>query len=367
MIVPTRIRGLLALAAIATLAGPAVADADSSTKKAIWGPVRVDGVSQFPIYRDLEAGIYQIKMHWNGVARTRPERPTDPGDPAYRWPPSIDDAVAEARRHGISVAILIAGTPGWANGGRDHRWAPRRPADFGRFARAASRRYPSVRLWMIWGEPTRRKNFQPLVHERRDRPLTRQMKRGPHRYARMLDSAYVQLKRQSGSNLVIGGNSFTTGDVSPLNWIRNLRLPNGRPPRMDMYGHNPFSNRRPYLNRPPLGHGFADFSDLDLLARWVDRWLGRPRGKRRMKLFLSELFWPTDHPNHEFNFWVDRRTAASWLTTALRITRRWSRIYTLGWFSLYDDRPRPKGDEVNRGLLDRSGRRKPAYLAYKRG
>jgi hypothetical protein len=365
--VPTRIRGFLALAAAAALAWPAAADGAPSAKKAIWGPVRVDGVSQFPIYRDLGAGVYQIKIHWNRIAPTRPTRARDPGDPAYRWPSALDEAVAEARLHGIRVAVLIAGTPSWANGGRDRRWAPRRPADFGLFARAASSRYPSVRLWIVWGEPTRRRNFQPLLHERRNRPLTGRMRRGPRLYARMLDSAYLQLKRQSRRNLVIGGNSFTTGDVSPLNWIRNLRLPNGRPPRMDMYGHNPFSNRRPYLNRPPLGHGFADFSDLDLLARWVDRWLGRPRGKRRMKLFLSELFWPTDHPNHEFNFWVDRRTAATWLTTALRITRRWSRIYTLGWFSLYDDRPRPKGDEVNRGLLDRSGRRKPAYLAYKRG
>ena len=364
---PTRIRGLLALTAVIGLVAPAVADAAPSRKKAIWGPARVDGVSQFPIYRDLGAGIYQTKIRWNRIARTRPAQPTDPSDPAYRWPSVLDYAVAEARRYGIELAILIAGTPGWANGGRDHRWAPERPADFGRFARAASRRYPSVRLWTIWGEPTRRKNFQPLVHERRDRPLAPRMKRGPRLYARMLDSAYGQLKRESSGNLIIGGNSFTTGDVSPLNWIRNLRLPNGRPPRMDMYGHNPFSNRRPYLNRPPLGHGFADFSDLDLLAGWVDRWLGRPRGKRRMKLFLAELFWPTDHPNHEFNFWVDRRTAASWLTTALAVTRRWSRIYTLGWFSLYDDRPRRKGDEVNRGLLDRSGRRKPAYLAYKRG
>jgi len=319
---PTRIRGLVALAAAISLAAAVTADAAPSDKKAIWGPVRVDGVSQFPIYRDLGAGIYQIKLQWKEVAPTRPARPSDPGDPAYRWPSVLDDAVGEARQYGIRLAVVIAGTPSWANGGRDGRWAPHRPADYAQFARAASKRYPSVRLWIIWGEPTRRANFQPLVHERRDRPLTRRMKRAPHLYARMLDSAYGQLKRQSRRNLVIGGNSFSTGDVSPLNWIRNLRLPNGRPPRMDMYGHNPFSARRPVLGRPPLGHGFADFSDLDLLARWVDRWLGRPRGRPRMKLFLSELFWPTDHPNHEFNFWVDRQIAASWLTTALRITRR---------------------------------------------
>jgi hypothetical protein len=62
---PTRIGGLFALAAIAGLAIAAVADAAPSRKKAIWGPVRVDGVSQFPIYRDLGAGIYQMELHWN--------------------------------------------------------------------------------------------------------------------------------------------------------------------------------------------------------------------------------------------------------------------------------------------------------------
>jgi hypothetical protein len=335
-------------------------------KKSLWGPVRVHGVSQFPIYRDLGAGIYQTKLDWRGVAATRPARPTDPTDPAYRWPAELDDAVGEGRRHGIRLALLVQGTPAWANGGRDGRWAPSRPADYADFLTAASKRYPRVRLWVIWGEPTRRANFKPLFHERRDRPLTRKMRQGPRTYARLLDAAYGALKSSSRRNLVIGGNSFVTGDVSPLNWIKNLRLPNGRRPRMDMYGHNPFSARRPNLKRRPLGHGFADFSDLDTLARWIDRYLGRPNG-RRIKLFLAEFFIPTDHFNEEFNFYVKRRTAASWLTSALRITRRWSRIYTLGWFSLYDDPPRPKGDEVNRGLLTIRGVKKPAYNAFKRG
>jgi hypothetical protein len=51
----------------------------------------------------------------------------------------------------------------------------------------------------------------------------------------------------------------------------------------------------------------------------------------------------------------------------LKITRQSSRIYSLGWFSLYDDPPRSEGDEVNRGLLDYRGRKKPAYYAYRRG
>jgi glutathione S-transferase len=363
----TRTRILLTLGALLLLAFPVSAEAAPSRKKSIWGPATVNGRSQFPIYRDLGVGIWQDRVNWSVVAPTRPADPRDPLDPAYRWPAGLDDAIAEGRRFGIQTSLVLTEAPRWASGHSNPSWAPRKPSDFADFAYAASARYPSVRHWMIWSEPTRAVNFMPLIHEKRDRPLTRRMKKGPHTYARILDAAYAALKRRSRRNIVIGGNSFTTGDVSALNWIRNLRLPNGKPPRLDLYGHNPFSARRPLLDRPPLGHGFADFSDLDLLARWVDRWLARPRGKTRINFFLSELFWPTDHPNHEFNFWVTRRTAASWLTDALRITRRWPRIYTLGWYALYDDPPNGKGDEVNRGLLTYRGRKKPAYRAYRRG
>jgi hypothetical protein len=135
---------------------------------------------------------------------------------------------------------------------------------------------------------------------------------------------------------------------------------------MDMYGHNPFTGRRPRADAPQDRY-VVDISDLRTFARFLDTHGVRGPGGRKLKLFLSEFFWPTDHANHEFNFWVTRRTAASWLTDALRTTRRWSRIYTLGWFSLYDDVPNVDGDEVNRGLLTYRGRKKPAYWAYKRG
>lgn len=353
---------------LALMVAAVPADARHQTrKKSIWGPTQVDGVSQFPIYRDLGVGIYQTTLSWPAAASTRPGNAHDPGDPAYSWPAEIDYAIREGRRHGIRVALQIFGTPPWANGGRSGRWAPEDPGDFADFAAAAARRFPAVDLWMIWGEPSRQANFMPLAREHRDRRLTRRQSRGPRLYARMLDAAYVALKDVSRREVVIGGNTFTTGDVSPLNFIRAMRLPSGRPPRMDLYGHNPFTARRPNLRKPPLGHGFADFSDLDTLAGWVDRYLARPRGKTRLRFFLSEFFVPTDHPNHEFNFYVSRRTAADWLTSGLRITRRWPRIYTLGWLGLYDDPPNAAGDEVNRGLIDQRGRRKPAYYAYRRG
>jgi hypothetical protein len=361
-------RFLLSLAVLlATFASlTSTAGAAPSRKKAIWGPTQVKGQSQFPIYHDLGVGIYEMTVAWSDVAPVRPHHPSDPADPAYRWPADVDYAISEGRRYGITVSLLIIGAPRWANGNRPSRWAPKRPRDFATFAATASKRYPRVHHWMIWGEPSRRANFMPLIHERRGRPLNKRERRGPRLYARILDASYAALKRVRNRNLVIGGNTFTTGDISPHNFVQALRLPNGRPPRMDLYGHNPFTARKPDLRKPPLGFGFADFSDLDTLAGWVDRNLRR-RGQRRLRFFLSEFFFPTDHANYEFNFYVTRHTEARFLAAALRITRRWSRIYTLGWLSLYDDPPQADGMEVNRGLIDREARRKPAYFAFRRG
>ena len=357
------LRKLLVLTiALTTLAALApAADARYSRKKAIWGPTQVNGRSQFPIYRDLGVGIYQMQMAWSQVAPTRPANPGDPADPAYNWPKSVDYAIRQGRRSGIRVLLSVRGAPSWANGGRSMEWAPTNPRDYAVFMRAAARRYPGVHLWQIWGEPSRQANFMPLPRFEAS---------GPRRYARILDAAYGSLKRQSRKNLVIGGNTFTTGDVSPRQFIRSMRLPNGKPPRMDLYGHNPFTLRRPVLRQGPLGHGYADFSDLDTLATWVDRNLGR-RGGRPIRLFLAELTFPTDHSNYEFNFWVTRKIQAQWLSTALRVTHSWRRIYALGWIGLYDERPngpdgRP-GNEVNRGLLEWDGDRKPSYRAFKRG
>jgi hypothetical protein len=337
-----------------------------SAKKAIWGPVQVKGVSQFPIYRDLGVGIFQDRLSWAAVASSRPQHPRDPHDPAYRWPAELDLAISQARRYGIKVSLQLNGAPSWANGDHPAQWAPRRPQDLADFAAAASRRYPAVRRWMIWNEPSKATYFQPLVRAV-GRRLSKRQVRGPRLYARMLDASYGALKRANRHNIVIGGDTWTGGEVSPLNFIRAMRLPNGTRPRMDLYGHNPFTARAPNLRKRPLRYGFADFSDLDTLVGWLDKYHYRTARGRRLRLFLSEFVIPTDHKNLSLNFWVDRQTQADWLKAALRITRRSKRIYSLGWLSLYDEPPRPYGLETNFGLIDANGNRKPSYRAYKRG
>jgi hypothetical protein len=73
----------LAIAVTALLLIAASATAEVTRKKAMWGPLEVNGASQFPVYADLGVGIYQSALGWADVAKQRPLNPRDPSDPAY--------------------------------------------------------------------------------------------------------------------------------------------------------------------------------------------------------------------------------------------------------------------------------------------
>jgi hypothetical protein len=335
-------------------------EARAATVKTMWGPAIHDGTSLFPTYRDLGIKIYEDRLYWSSIAPRRPHTPGNPKDHAYAWPAEVTQAVAEAKRDHIKVALQIIGAPPWANRGKPWNWAPLHPQDYANFAIAAAKRYPSVHLWMIWGEPSRRPDFEPLTPAKPFAALNAQQKVAPHLYARMLDAAYGALKSVSRSNLVIGGMTYTTGDISTQQWIENLHLPDGKPPRLDMYGHNPFSFRAPNLSNPPSPDQQVDFSDLGRLSKLVDRYLGRP-GHPDPKLFISEWTVPTA-VDLEFNFYVEPLVQAQWITDGLRIAQSLPSIYAVGWIHLYDEPPESYG-----GLIETDGVKKPGYLAWQNG
>lgn len=380
----SRMRRVIAgmVLAVALFTGAtASADAAQSRKKAIWGPAMVDGKSQFPIYKDLGVGIYQSAVSWAEAAPSKPADPLDPNDPAYTWNPTLDFAVAEAARYGIAVSLLILQTPNWANKGRGVAVPPTSPQDYAKFTEALARRYPTVRFFMVWGEPIRRSNYATspgkgspnyYVNQRKSPSkrlpvLTAAQRRDVRGYAQLVDATYGRLKRLSRKNRIIGGNTTTSGDIDPFNWVKWMRLRNGKPPRMDMFGHNPFGTRGPDLKKKQILAGTADISDLDVFVPWIDKWLNRAGRNRKLPLFISEYTAPTDVPSYEFPYYVTREVQAKWLTDGLRIAKRWSRIYTFGWIGLRDAPSQANGEESRTGLIDAREVRKPAYFAYKRG
>ena len=345
--------GLLLAGALAAIV-PAQAQA---FRKAIWGPAYVNGVNQFPIYQELGVSILEERLDWSAVAPTRPANPTDPSDPAYRWPAELQQAVDLASQYHMRVLIQVMFTPSWANGGRPQQWVPSNPADFGAFLTAAARRFPSVHLWMIWGEPDRSPNFQPLYPAAWwKKRLSAHQQIAPHNYAQLVDAAYGGLKAVSPSNLVIGGSTYSTGDIDTEQWIENLRLPNGRPPRMDMYGHNPFTLSNPSLSNAPSPDDAIEFPDLPRLERLLIRHF-----HRRIPVFVSEFTLPSQR-DEEFNYRIKPTLAVTWLNEALRIARRWPWLYAFGWMHVHDQPPLTYG-----GLITVNGTPKPDFWSFANG
>ena len=221
--------------------------ASGGIEKAIWGPVRMpDGSSAFPIYKRLGVDVFQIQLRWPRVAAQRPANPVDPADPAYRWPAEVEEAIEEGKRYGIEVAVMVTRSPGWANGGRPSVYAPANPSDFAVFLTAAANRYPAV------------DQLDDLGRAEPGRPLPAEQARTagrPARYAVLLDTAYRALKTVSRKEVVIGGMIFSGGEVRPPEFLKWLRLRDGRAPRLDWFGLNPYPFRFPDLAEEPVPGG----------------------------------------------------------------------------------------------------------------
>jgi hypothetical protein len=357
-----RLRTTIALAAALAALFLVPGAAQAKFLKSIWGPYELPAgtaacpgkvnCSPFPIYEELGVDVVQFQLHWDLVAPTRPAEPRNPDDPAYNWS-EVDRFVERGRAAGIEMAALLDRAPGWANGARPPIWAPKNPKNFADFAYAVSKRYPEIHRWMIWGEPSRKENFRPL---RANQP------RGARVYAKILDASYAALKRANRANIVIGGMTLNGGTLKPPQWIKYMKLPNGRPPRMDQWGDNPFDARYPHLADDPIGR-YRGFNDIDTLHEEIAR--DYKRGHRRVpKLWLSEWTIVSDRPLQLFsNFYVTRKGQAQRLRATFRIARRTPYVAGLGWFTLMDEKTSEGG--AGWGLLDSNGVPKPSFVAYR--
>jgi hypothetical protein len=312
----------------------------------------------FPELRALRARVWVGGLSWAQVAATRPTDPRSPDDPAYAWPPNTDVAVKKARAYGIEPVLYVNGFPGWSNGGRDHTWVPNNPADYGDFMAAAVRHFPQVRRWIVFGEPSHYVNF---------RPQGGKGKRAPRLYAQLLDAAYRAMHAVRRDVVVVGGNIHPAGwndetTTAPDTFVRHMVLPNGRRPRMDMFGINPFTER-PLNMALPHRAGRIDFNDLDWLVRQLDRYWP----KRRLQLFIEEFGWNTEHEASGWLYVVSRKRQAARLTRAFRLAAGLNRINTMCWFQLYDAPPSRSGAtwfNWTSGLRTFQGLRKPSWRAF---
>ena len=162
----------------------------------------------------------------------------------------------------------------------------------------------------------------------------------------------------SPANIVIGGNTWSFGQVEPADFVRWMKLPDGKPPPLDYYGHNPFGRRFPNLKQKPYFPGGRDLNDIDTLEAQL-----RGIYHRRVKLWLSEYTISSNHPTDAFDFSVSRKAQARWLTAAFKLVNSVNYVAGLGWFNLIDDAPH-QSENLTNGLLTWRLKPKPAFYAY---
>jgi hypothetical protein len=318
------------------------------------------GRTIFRELRALGARVWSGGLSWASVAPTRPTNPTSPDDPAYKWSQKLERELTAAAANKIEPVLNVSRFPSWSNGGRSSEWAPKDPQDYADFMSAAVRKYPQVRRWIIISEPGSSYNFRPQGGNGRT---------APRLYAKLLDAVYGVMHRARRNVVVIGGGVHPYGlnDVhttAPDTFLANMRLPNGRRPRLDMFAINPYTERRLDLKLPKRALRI-DFDDLDWLKGRLDRlW---PR--RQLKIFIDEFGWNTEHEALGWLYYVSRKKQAADLRRAYALAAKVGRIDTMCWYQLYDQPPSRNSTQWlnwTSGLRTWKALRKPSWKAFAR-
>ena len=156
--------------------------------------------------------------------------------------------------------------------------------------------------------------------------------------------------------------TFTVGQVSAPAFIRWMRLPNGAPPRLDYYGHNPYSTRFPKRPSEPTASGVRDINDIDTLHSEL---AVAYRGHRAApKLWLSESASPATAQSR-VRLLRYSSAQARWVTAAYKLADSVPYVAGLGWYELLDE-PTTIAGYLTEGLMTAAGAPKPAFAAYLR-
>ena len=159
--------------------------------------------------------LVRFTLDWHQIEKVRGKR---------EWG-RAEAALEALRAHGIAPVVTLYGTPRWANGGRSPNWAPTSERTFASFATAAAKRYPWVKLWLVWNEPNQRRWLQPTTPRTYVTKLLNPAFAAIHRGAREQRSAAVSPPRAA----------------PPAASHRSRGSVDGRGGRkLDAYAHNPY-------------------------------------------------------------------------------------------------------------------------------
>jgi hypothetical protein len=352
--VPRTLRLALVLIAVGMLAPPA-----ALTAERMWVGFHDDPSFRWvddragKIESSARAGatVMRLLVQWNQVAPRRPERASDPFDPAYRFQ-DLDEAIRSAQEADLEVLLTLSGTPGWANGGRSPNVMPRRLSDFTAFAQAIASRYsgrrsgyPFVRFWSVWNEP----NLQLFLTPQFD---ARGRSVAPQNYARLYAAAYVGIKAGNPRARVAIGETSARGSDNPRG-LRPIHSP-GRfaelvakaNPRLkfDAWSHHPYPFTPNLKPSQKVQWPNVTLASLPQFEENLQRWFKRAT----VPIWVTEYGHETKPPD---TIGISYAKQADYIRQSIAIARAFPFVTMFIWFVYQDD----AGQPWDSGLYTRAG------------
>jgi len=338
--------------------------------------------------RVTAVGGTTVRLGAGWPAAMRPKEPTDPADPAYNFT-GDDEALRAAHSHGLRVVLEFTYAPRWAEGPNRPRsakpgsWMPN-PAAVGAYAAALSRRYsgrypdplrpgrtlPRIAALQVWNEP----NLASYLTPQWRRVGGHYSIFSPSWYRRMLNAAYLAVKRVNRTMPVAAGGTAPYGDLSPdqpsgagqrIQPARFFREMLSKRVRFDAWDHHPYPIGDPFQHA--LNRDDAAINDLGKLSRPLRaaQRAGRvlPRGGHQ-RLWITEVSYDTNPPDRDG---VPIRTQARWLSQTLYLLwRQGASLVT--WFRETDENPGnpPAYNGTSQsGVFFLDGAEKPSAQAFR--
>ncbi len=304
-----------------------------------YGPGKLD--QRLATLKRLGVPLVRFTLRWDQIARREPKDPGSPSDRAYDWR-APDRVLRGLRRYGLTPVLTIVGTPAWANSHRGPNYAPVRTRSMSGFARAAARRYPWVRYWLIWNEP--------------NHPLWLKPTKAAIYVQHLLNPAYDAIHAVLPHALVGGGVTAPRGGlggVSPVAWLHGMAAAHAK---LDAYAHNPYPLRP---GETPSSHG-CRFCPTITMATLPKLLILVRRNFGPKPVWLTEYGYQTNPPDQFLG--VSPRKQATLLSLAAMRAWRLPRVTMLIQY-LYRDEP-----ELSRfqtGLVYINDVPKPALNGFK--
>jgi len=334
----------------------------------VWQVPAKEAASRVNTMTKLGASIIRVDMRWDQVAPTRPKRPKDQFDPAYKWD-AFDAVVDAAAQRGVKVLFTVWGTPGWAADPAVKKsttfpdWArrPLRPGPFGDFAYAAASRYTprGVRSWEAWNEP----NIPIFLRPQFKKSGRTWIPVSPATYTGLAKAFYAGIKQVDANAQIAGLVTAPAGDqcpsscpksanarMTPSAFLTAVSKPGLRPP-MTVVSHHPYPITTPRDVSFP-GASYIDLYNINRFQNEIDTTY--LRGK---KIWLTEFGFSTQKVA-QYSLNVTEAEQAQYLQDAYRRVRANRRIGMFVWYFLQDN------SAWGSGLLRQNGDAKPAASVF---